>query len=130
MLVASVNQRKSPMHSQLLNSFHHQNRYLEILTGQNCKITGVGVSGFAMLSVRVKPEHTRMHLKSESLQEKQLNNSTNLVDVSRTLLRIVARLPKTEYSEDKSNGYIRRQAAEDQLDDLPDPASASDTSQG
>jgi hypothetical protein len=64
-----------------------------------------------------------MHLETERLQEKQLNNGTNLLDVSRTLLRIVARLPKTEYSEDKSNGPIRRQAAEDQLDDLPDPAS-------
>jgi len=83
-----------------------------------------------MLGAAVKPEHTRMHLKSDSLQEKQLNNGTNLLDVSRTLLRIVARLPKNEYSEDKSNGPIRRQAAESQLDDLPDPASASDTSQG
>jgi hypothetical protein len=83
-----------------------------------------------MLGAAVKPEHTRMHLEPERLQEKQLNNGTNLLDVSRTLLRIVARLPKTEYSEDKSNGPIRRQAAEDQLDDLPDPASDVDTSQG
>ncbi|MBZ0099621.1 MAG: hypothetical protein K8F30_11080, partial [Taibaiella sp.] len=64
-----------------------------------------------------------MRLKSENPQEKQLNNGTNLVDVARTLLRIVARLPKTEYSEDKANGHFRRQAAESQLDDLPDPAS-------
>ena len=71
----------------------------------------------------------RMHLKSDSLQEKQLNNGTNLVDVSRTLLRIVARLPKTEYSVSKSNGH-RRQADEFPLDDLPDPASDVDTSQG
>ena len=83
-----------------------------------------------MLDAAVKPEYTRMHLETEHLQDKQQNNGTNLLDVSRTLLRIVARLPKTEYSEDKSNGHIRRQAAEDQLDDLPDPASASDTSQG
>ena len=83
-----------------------------------------------MLWLRVKPEYTRMHLKSDSLQEKQLNNGTNLVDVSRTLLRIVARLPKNEYSVSKSNGHIRRQAAESQLDDLPDPASDVDTSQG
>jgi hypothetical protein len=83
-----------------------------------------------MLGAAVKPEHTRMHLKSDSLLEKQLNNGTNLLDVSRTLLRIVARLPKNEYSEDKSNGHIRRQADEFQLDDLPDPASARDTSQG
>lgn len=83
-----------------------------------------------MLSAAVTPEYTRMHLKSNNVQEKQPNNSTNLLDVSRTLLRIVARLPKTEYSEDKSNGHIRRQAAESQLDDLPDPASDYDTSQG
>ena len=83
-----------------------------------------------MLSAVVKPEHTRMHLETERLQDKQLNNGTNLLDVSRTLLRIVARLPKTEYSEDKSNGPIRRQAAESQLDDLPDPASDVTTSQG
>lgn len=71
-----------------------------------------------------------MHLETERLQDKQLNKGTNLLDVSRTLLRIVARLPKTEYSQNKSNGPIRRQAAEDQLDDLPDPASDGDTSQG
>ena len=83
-----------------------------------------------MLIAAVKPEHTRMHLETECLQDKQLNNGTNLLDVSRTLLRIVARLSKSEYSEDKSNGHIRRQAAEDQLDDLPDPASDVGTSQG
>lgn len=83
-----------------------------------------------MLSAAVKPEHTRMHLKSDSLQEKQPNNGTNLLDVSRTLLRIVARLPKTEYSEDKSNGHIRRQAEVVEHSDLPDPASEATTSQG
>lgn len=71
-----------------------------------------------------------MHVKSERVQGKQLNNGTNQLDVSLILLRIVARLPKTEYSQDKSNGLIRRQAAESQLDDLPDPASDGDTSQG
>ena len=71
-----------------------------------------------------------MHLETERLQEKQLNNGTNLLDVSRALLRIVARLPKTEYIGDKSNGPIRRQAAERELDDLPDPASDISTSQG
>jgi hypothetical protein len=83
-----------------------------------------------MLGAAVKPKHTRMHLETERLQEKQLNSGMNLLDVSRTLLRIVARLPKTEYSEDKSNGHIRRQAAEFPLDDLPDPASEDTTSQG
>lgn len=70
-----------------------------------------------------------MHLKSEGSQEKQLNNDTNLVDVSRTLLRIVARLSKTEYTESNSiqNG---RQAEVVVHDDLSDPASDRDTSQG
>lgn len=62
--------------------------------------------------------------------ETQLNSSTNLLDVSRTLLRIVAQLAKNEYSEDKSNGHIRRQADERELGDLPNPASEKDTSQG
>ena len=83
-----------------------------------------------MLWLRVKPEYTRMHLKSDSLQEKQLNNGTNLVDVSRTLLRIVARLPKNEYSVSKSNGHIRRQVEVLEHPDLPDPASDRSTSQG
>jgi hypothetical protein len=69
-------------------------------------------------------------LETERLQDKQPNNGTNPLDVSRTLLRIVAGLPKTEYSEDKSNGPIRRQADEHELDDLPDPASEDSTSQG
>lgn len=69
-------------------------------------------------------------MKSEPLQEKQLNKDTNLLDVSRTLLRIVAQLPKSEYSDDKSNGHNRRQVEERELNDLPDPASDVDTSQG
>lgn len=69
-------------------------------------------------------------MKSDSLQEKQPNNGTNLVDVSRTLLRIVARLPKNEYSVSKSNGQIRRQVEVLDHPDLPDPASADNTSQG
>ena len=71
-----------------------------------------------------------MHLKSDALQEKQPNNGTNLLDVSRTLLRIVAQLPKSEYSVDKSNGHNRRQVEELELNDLPDPASEETTSQG
>ncbi|MBZ0296801.1 MAG: hypothetical protein K8L99_29845 [Anaerolineae bacterium] len=69
-------------------------------------------------------------MEPDKAQDQQLHNGTNLLDVSRTLLRIVARLPKNEYSEDKSNGPIRRQAAERELDDLPDPASEESTSQG
>jgi len=45
-------------------------------------------------------------------------------------LRIVAQLPKNEYSEHKSNGQYRRQVEELELNDLPDPASGNDTSQG
>jgi hypothetical protein len=125
------------MHSQLLTSFPHRFSVRVILTGSLSKLTldfanftGVAGSEFAMLSAAVKPEHTRMQLETERLQDKQPNNGTNLLDVSRTLLRIVARLPKNEYHEDKSNGPIRRQAAESQLDDLPDPASEEVTSQG
>jgi hypothetical protein len=88
------------------------------------------VCGFDMLWLRVKPEYTRMHLKSDSLQEKQPNKGTNLVDVSRTLLRIVAQLPKNEYIEKKSNGHNQRQVEELQLNDLPDPASDVSTPQG
>jgi len=68
-------------------------------------------------------------LKSEGSQEKQLNNGTNLVEVSQTLLRIVARLSKNEYTESNStkNG---RQATELELDNLSDPASEVSTSQG
>ena len=83
-----------------------------------------------MLFLWVKPEYTRKRLKPEPLQEKQPNNGTNLVDVSRTLLRIVAQLPKNEYSVPKSNGHNERQVEERELHDLPDPASDVSTSQG
>ena len=118
------------MDSQHLDAFHHQNRRVEIFTGQNCNFTGSGVFGFDMLWLRVKPEYTRMHLKPDNLQEKQLNNETNLLDVSRTLLRIVAQLPKNEYSVPKSNGHNERQAEVVVHNDLPNPASAEDTTQG
>ena len=61
-------------------------------------------------------------------QEKQANNGINLENISRILLRIVAQLPKSEYSE--SIQQYRRQVEERELNDLPDPASDSDTSQG
>jgi len=63
-------------------------------------------------------------------RDRQNDERVNLENISRTLLRIVARLPKSEYHEDKSNGHNRRQAAERELDDLPDPASDGSTSQG
>ncbi|MAU09034.1 MAG: hypothetical protein CL607_04370 [Anaerolineaceae bacterium] len=63
-------------------------------------------------------------------RDSQTSEGVNLETISRTLLRIVARLPKREYHEDKSNGHNRRQADEFPLDDLPDPASDRSTSQG
>ena len=62
--------------------------------------------------------------------EKQADSSINLKNISRILLRIVAQLPKSEYSESKSNGQYRRQVDVLEHPDLPDPASAEDTSQG
>ena len=63
-------------------------------------------------------------------QQEQSDNSINLESISRILLRIVAQLPKNEYSGLKSNGQYRRQVEEIGLNDLPNPASAEDTSQG
>ena len=63
-------------------------------------------------------------------QKKQADSSINLEHISRILLRIVAQLPKNEYSEHKSNGQYRRQVEELELNDLPDPASEVSTSQG
>lgn len=83
-----------------------------------------------MLWLRVKPEYTRMHLKSEPSPQKQLNNNMNLVDVSRTLLRIVAHLSETQYSETTSTELSEQQAEVRQHSDLPDPASGHNTSQG
>lgn len=59
----------------------------------------------------------------------QLNNeqSMNLESVYRSLLRIVARLDENEYTE---NNSLLRQTTEVVLDDLADPASDRDTSQG
>lgn len=47
------------------------------------------------------------------------------VAVSRQILRIVAHLARTSYTDDQ-----KRQTAERQPDDLADPASAEDTAQG
>ena len=61
-------------------------------------------------------------------QKKQAGDTINLENISRILLRIVAQLPKSEYSE--SIQQYRRQVEELELNDLPDPASDCDTSQG
>lgn len=49
----------------------------------------------------------------------------NLVEVCRQLLRIVARLETTPYTDS-----INRQTVERELDDPADPASDDDTAQG
>jgi hypothetical protein len=71
-------------------------------------------------------------LKAEPIAHEatpQLNTEQgmNLVSVYRSLLRIVARLDKNEYTESNS---LLRQTTEVVLDDLADPASDRDTSQG
>jgi len=58
------------------------------------------------------------------------DEQVNLETISRTLLRIVARLPKKQYHDDKSNGHNRRQAEVVEHSDLPDPASDATTAQG
>ena len=57
----------------------------------------------------------------------QLNRQSaeSLEMIYRSLLRIVAQLPETQYTQ----GTLR-QTTEMELDDLADPASASNTSQG
>ena len=76
--------------------------------------------------------------------ETYAEESVDLQQVAQILLRIVARLPKTEYSNSMSNGFVapqthkgksgttnlERRADERQLGDPPDPASVSSTSQG
>lgn len=71
-----------------------------------------------------------MLLKSKIPQEKQLNNGTNLVDVSRALLRIVAHLGKTQYTDIKSTKVVMQQAEVLEHSDLSDPASDVSTTQG
>ncbi|MBK9748897.1 MAG: hypothetical protein IPO91_19245 [Chloroflexi bacterium] len=67
-------------------------------------------------------------MKAESReQDDQLNSQpgVNLETIYRALLKIVARWNETPYTEDRL-----RQTAERQPDDLADPASELDTSQG
>jgi len=52
-------------------------------------------------------------------------NAIDLVAVYRQLIRIVARLESTPYTDEN-----KRQTDEVELDDLANPASESDTSQG
>ena len=69
-------------------------------------------------------------MKPERLSDEQPhteNDGINLLSVYRSMLRIVARLDESEYTEGNS---LLRQTTEVVLDDLADPASDVDTSQG
>ncbi len=63
------------------------------------------------------------------LQNKQPQDGINQVHVSRALLRIVAQLNEKQYTEGNST-QNRRQAEVVEHNDLSDPASEDDTSQG
>jgi len=62
-------------------------------------------------------------------KDQQLNNGINTLALCRSMLEIVAYLDETQYTESNStqNG---RQADEVALDDLPNPASDTSTTQG
>jgi hypothetical protein len=70
-------------------------------------------------------------LKPERLSDEQPNivenGGINLLSLYRSMLRIVARLDESEYTEDNS---LLRQTEVFHHPDLADPASADDTSQG
>jgi hypothetical protein len=70
-------------------------------------------------------------LKPERLPDEQPHipekNGINLLSVYRSMLRIVARLEESEYTEGNS---LLRQTTEVVLDDLADPASDEVTLQG
>lgn len=62
--------------------------------------------------------------------EKPKDDGINLVNISKTLLHIVAQLRETQYTGSRSTKIVLRQAEVLDHSDLPDPASDSDTSQG
>ncbi|MCK6579759.1 MAG: hypothetical protein L6Q98_16830 [Anaerolineae bacterium] len=69
-------------------------------------------------------------MKPERLSDEQPhteNDGINLLSVYRSMLRIVARLGESEYTEDNS---LLRQTEVYHHSDLADPASAEDTVQG
>ena len=68
-------------------------------------------------------------MEADILQKERPNNTINLINISRTLLRIVARLPKNEYTEISSTEKGRQDEVL-QHNDLSNPASDKDTSQG
>ena len=62
--------------------------------------------------------------------EKPKDDGINLVNISKTLLHIVAQLREKQYTGSRSTEIVLRQAEVLDHSDLPDPASDSDTSQG
>jgi len=57
-------------------------------------------------------------------------DEVNMVSVYRSVLEIVAHLSETQYSETTSTELSEQQAEVRQHNDLPDPASGRNTSQG
>ena len=70
-----------------------------------------------MLSLKVKIQEQNEQLNTQS--------GVDLKSVCRSLMKIVARLEENQYTE----GTLR-QTAEQELDDLANPASGTSTSQG
>lgn len=69
-------------------------------------------------------------MKPDRLSNEQPHTETegiNLLSIYRSMLRIVAQLDESEYTEDNS---LLRQTTELQLDDPADPASDVSTVQG
>jgi hypothetical protein len=64
------------------------------------------------------------------MSEQTPPTSINLRQIAQTLLRIVADLPESEYTEVNSTDLSERQAAEQTLTDPSDPASDTNTAQG
>ncbi|MCB9451471.1 MAG: hypothetical protein H6672_08525 [Anaerolineaceae bacterium] len=69
-------------------------------------------------------------MKTDAQQPNPLHTDTNLVEVAQTLLRIVAHLGKTQYTDARSTQVVVQQADEFPPADLSDPASEYGTSQG
>ena len=68
-------------------------------------------------------------IPDEQVKTGMQSGEAQLVMLYKSLLRIVAHLDETQYSENNSN-LIVRQTVEIQLDDPADPASEISTSQG
>ena len=68
-------------------------------------------------------------MELDIVQKEQANKAINMMNISRTLLRIVARLPKNEYTKISSTEKGRQDEVRIH-NDLSDPASEDNTSQG